>query len=479
MNMGFVYRCLDESGCEMAKIGDHAVVLGASMAGLLAARALADYFETVTVVERDVLPDNPANRRGVPQGRHLHALLARGAQVLDELFPGILDEMVAGGAPYFDGQDLSKLHYDLGGHRVVSTGSVEAFTAYMTSRPFLEYHVRRRVRAIANISLRDNHDVVELMVRPDCTRVTGVLTVERGSRDESILTADLIVDATGRASRMPVWLEELGYDRPVEDHVVVHLAYASQMLRMAPDALHEMGVLIGAVPGRPTGLGLLGCENGTWLLTLIGMAGHKPPRELSAMWSFAEEFTPGHVLDAVRNAEPIGEVACHRVPSSQWRRYDKMQRFPKGLLVIGDAVCSFNPVYGQGMTVAALEALALRGCLSTGTSDLAWRFFRATAKPIRQAWQLAAGGDLALPEIDGHRPLSTRLLNGYVDRVLTAAESDTAALNQFFKVTALIDPPTRLLRPAMVWRAASANYRRRQRDSQISEPTAVVEEVAI
>jgi 2-polyprenyl-6-methoxyphenol hydroxylase-like FAD-dependent oxidoreductase len=463
----------------MAKIGDHAVVLGASMAGLLSARALADFFETVTVVERDTLPDNPANRRGVPQGRHLHALLARGAQVLDELFPGILDELVAGGAPYFDGRDLSKLHYNMGGHRVVSTGSIDDFNVYLTSRPFLEYHVRRRVRAISNITLLENHDVAELMAKPDCTRVTGVLIADRGSREESILTADLIVDATGRASRTPVWLESLGYDRPVEDHVVVHLAYASQLLRMRPGALHEMGALIGVVPGRPTGLGLLNCENETWVLTMMGMAGHEPPCELSAMCTFAKEFTPPHLLAAVRNAEPIGEIARHRVPSSQWRRYDKMQRFPKGLLVIGDAICSFNPIYGQGMTVAALEALALRGCLSTGTSDLAWRFFRAAARPIRHAWQLAAGGDLALPEIDGERPLATRLLNRYVDRVLTAAEYDTAALNQFVKVTALVDPPNRLLRPSMLWRAASANYRRRQRDSQISEPAAVVEEVAI
>jgi 2-polyprenyl-6-methoxyphenol hydroxylase-like FAD-dependent oxidoreductase len=209
------------------------------------------------------------------------------------------------------------------------------------------------------------------------------------------------------------------------------------------------------------------------------MAGQEPPWQLSEMSAFAGGFTPPHILAALRDAEPIGQAARHRFPSSQWRRYDKMQRFPDGLLVIGDAICSFNPIYGQGMTVAALEALALRGCLSTGTSDLAWRFFRATAGPIRRAWQLAAGGDLALPEIDGERPLATRLFNGYVDRVLTAAEFDTAALNQFVRVTGLVDPPTRLLRPAMLWRAASANHRRRQRGSQIDEPIGLVDEVAI
>jgi 2-polyprenyl-6-methoxyphenol hydroxylase-like FAD-dependent oxidoreductase len=467
-------------GGEMAKIGDRAVVLGASVAGLVTARALRDFFETVTVVERDVLPDNAVNRRGVPQGRHPHGLLARGAQALEELFPGLLDELVLAGVPYFDGRDMSRLHYNLNGHRIVSTGSAEDFTAYLTSRPFLEYHLRRRVRAIGNVALLDDHDVVELTSTSDRGRIIGVRTVNRHSREESTLAADLVVDATGRGARTPAWLESLGYPRPVEDHVVVHLTYASQALRMRPGALHEMGLIIGVVPGRPTGAFLVGCENDTWLFTVMGMAGGEPPSERAAMYEFAEEFTPAHVLAALRAAEPLGQVARHRVPSSQWRRYDKMRRFPDGLLVAGDATCSFNPIYGQGMTVAALEALALRDCLSRGTTDLPRRFFKATARPIRQAWQLAAGGDLALPEIGGAQPLATRLFNGYVDRVLTAAESDTAAFNQFARVTGLVDPATRLLRPAMVWRAATARYRRPQRDnSPLAEPVTLVDSAPV
>jgi 2-polyprenyl-6-methoxyphenol hydroxylase-like FAD-dependent oxidoreductase len=463
----------------MAKIGNHAAVLGASMAGLLAARALSDFFETVTVVERDVLPDSPANRRGVPQGRHAHALLTRGAQVLEELFPGLLDELVLAGAPYFDGRDLSKLHYNLGGHRAVSTGSAQDLTAYVSTRPFLEYHVRRRVRAVGNVTLLDDHDVVELRSTPDRGRITGVRTVNRRSGDESTLAADLVVDATGRGARTPAWLESLGYPRPVEEHVVVHLTYASQALRIPPGALHEMASAIGVVPGRPTGMFLLGCENDTWLFTAMGMARREPPCERTAMYEFAEDFTPAHVLAALRAAEPLGEVARHRVPSSQWRRYDKMRRFPDGLLVSGDAICSFNPIYGQGMTVAALEALALRDCLSRGADDLSRRFFKAAARPIRQAWQLAAGGDLALPEIGGAQPLATRLFNGYVDRVLTAAEFDAAAFNQFLRVTGLVDPATRLLRPAMMWRAATANYRRRQLSTQPAKPAILVDSAPI
>jgi 2-polyprenyl-6-methoxyphenol hydroxylase-like FAD-dependent oxidoreductase len=444
----------------MAKIGDHAVVLGASMAGLLAARTLADFFEKVTIVERDELPDGAENRRGVPQGRHLHGLLARGSQALEEMFPGLLDDLVRDGARFLDGADLSTLHYMLNGHLWTRTGTAPSFTTYASSRPFLEYHVRRRVAATPNVTLLESHDVANLASTPDHDRITGVATADRRSREVSILPADLVVDATGRGSRMPAWLEALGYKRPVEDHVVVHLAYSSQWLRMPAEALHEMIVLVGVQPGRPTGMGLLGCEDNTWLWTLMGMAGQEPPGTRTEMLDWAEEFAPSHVLDALRAAEPIGEVTRHRVPCSQWRRFDKMRRFPAGLLVMGDAICSFNPIYAQGMTVAALEALALRDCLSDGTTELSRRFFRASVKPIRQAWQLAAGGDLALPEIDGAQSLTTRLFNLYVDRIMTAAEYDTVAVDRFSRVTALLDPATRLLRPAMLWRAAAANYRR-------------------
>ncbi|MEB3982645.1 FAD-dependent monooxygenase [Mycobacterium sp. 663a-19] len=448
----------------MAKVGNHAVVLGASMAGLLAARSLSEFFDAVTVVERDPLPDSGAARRGVPQGRHLHGLLARGAQVLEELFPGILDQMVLDGAHYMDGSDLSRLHYDIGGHLMVRDGSATSVTAYLATRPFLEEHVRARLRTIPNVTLLDEHDIVELTATPDNHRVTGARVVNRRNGEHATLSADLVVDATGRAARTPTWLNGLGYDRPREDHVAVRLTYTSQLLRMAPDALHELGFVVGVVPGRPHGLGILHCENDLWMFTVFGVAGHEPPLGLSAMCEFVEGYAPARMLAAVRAAEPVGEPTRHRQPSSQWRRYDKMRRFPEGLLVVGDAICSFNPIYGQGMTVAALEALALRDCLLWGTRGLARHFFRAAAVPIRQAWELSANPDLCLPEIDGTPPLLTRLLNVYVDRVLTAAEYDPAAAEQFFRVTSFVDPATRLLRPGMVWRAARANHRRRRHE---------------
>jgi 2-polyprenyl-6-methoxyphenol hydroxylase-like FAD-dependent oxidoreductase len=444
----------------MKALGEHAVVLGASLAGLLAARVLADHFETVTVVERDTLHDIAENRRGVPQGRHLHGLLMRGAQALEELFPAILDELVADGAPYFDGSDLSQLYFCMNGHLSVRSGSSEYIQSYTPSRPLLECHVRQRVQAIDNISVLDGHDVVDVIATPQRDRVIGVNVACRNGGDPSELRSDLVVDATGRGARTPATLERFGYPRPAEDRVAVNLKYSSQLLRLPPDALKEIGFIVSPVPGRPTGFALARLEHDSWMVTVFGMAGNDPPDSFAGMCDFAEPFAPAHAMAALRSATPLGGPAQHRFPSSRWYRYDRAQRLPNGLLAVGDAVCSFNPIYAQGMTVAALEALVLRDCLSRGTADLPRRFFRASARPIRQAWQQAAGGDLSLPEIEGLPPLSTRLLNPYVDRILTAAEYDISVFAQFIRVAWLVDPPARLLRPAMIARAITAKRRR-------------------
>lgn len=436
-------------------VGANAIVLGASMAGLLAARVLADFYRAVTVVERDELPDAAANRRGVPQGRHAHGLLGRGSLILADLFPGFDDELVAAGVPAFDYRDLSRASFFLAGHRAPSEGAFATVPPlYFPSRPLLESLVRRRVNAIPNVDFLTAHDVVDLPSTPTRDRITGARVVAHNGSGDHELDADLVVDATGRAARTPALLEALGYGRPVEDRVVVHVVYSSQLLRMKPGTLREMVVATTPEPGRPTGMALFGYENDTWMFTAFGMAGREPPTDPVARLAFVEAITPPHVVEAVRNAVPLSDICRYRYPENRWRRYDKMKRFPDGLLVIGDAVANFNPIYGQGMTVAALQALALRDSLSGGTRDLPRRYFRAAAKPIGVAWRFATGPDLSLPEVEGHRTLPMRLANGYVERLLTVCESDTACAEQLIRVTGLIDPPTRLLRPKIMYRVA-------------------------
>jgi hypothetical protein len=246
----------------------------------------------------------------------------------------------------------------------------------------------------------------------------------------------------------------------------MHTNYVSQLLRIPHGTLKEMLVDIGPAPDRPAGMFLTGYENDTWMFTVFGMAGHQPPRDLVGMLSFAQEYCPAYLIAAIRAAEPIGEAAHHHMPSSQWRRYDKMARLPDGLLVCGDAICSVNPIYGQGMTLAALEVGALRECLRGGGRDLPRRYFRASAKPIGVAWQMVATSDLTFPAVAGRRSRMMRVATRLLDWALTACESDLDVAVRFFKVNGLIYSPIHLLHPAFVYRVAAVNLRRRRRDRQ-------------
>lgn len=317
----------------MVLLGERAVVLGASIGGLLAARVLAEHYRTVTIVERDVLTDEPTARRGVPQGRHGHVLLARSSRILADLFPGFHDDLAADGVPSLSGSDLSKMHLSIGGHILAHSEDIDvpdAETLHFASRPLLERNLRRRVLALANVTVLDGHDVVGLTSSQGGSRITGVLLVGHADAEGTTLDADLVVDATGRGSRTPVFLEELGYGRPPEDELVVKLAYASQLLHIPVGTMPETFVAYFPEPGRPTTWTLVRHENDTWMMTLGAMVGQPAPDDRAEMLAWGEGFVPERTLAAVRAATPLGDVEHYRVPSNRWRRYDKMKRFPQG-----------------------------------------------------------------------------------------------------------------------------------------------------
>jgi 2-polyprenyl-6-methoxyphenol hydroxylase-like FAD-dependent oxidoreductase len=444
----------------MRKLGDHAVVLGASMAGLLAARVLSDAYQRVTLVERDLLPARPERRRGVPQGRHAHLLVPGGTQILDELFPGLLDDLVAGGAPVI--RDLAELRFSPAGHRLCLAGRPAQPFSCQASRPYLEAHVRGRVRALPSVEILDRCEAIGLTTTSARDRITGVRILPHAAGVQELLGADLVLDATGRGGHTPAWLATMGYDQPPQQRLTIHLKYATRHLRLRPDALPgQMFVAIGAEPGRPTGLVLFAEEEDRWVLTAIGYDRHHPPTDPDAFLAFVQTIAPPDVLTAIRDAEPLDDIVAYRFPANLRRRYDRVRRFPAGLLVLGDALCSTNPAYALGMSVAALQAAALQATLAGGSRDLARRFFRAAAKPVDMAWQLTVGADLALPQVQGPRPLPVRVINAYVNRVLTAAERDPAVAEQFLRVAALQDPATRLFRPSTALRVLLGNLQRR------------------
>lgn len=432
------------------RAGEHAIVIGASMAGLLAARVLSDSYDRVTVLDRDRLPQGVTeNRRAVPQGRHAHGLQLGGQFALEALLPGFCAETMAAGAPTL--RPGTEMRFKLGGHDIARTpvgseGSV-------ASRPLIEGVIRRRVRAIENVTVRDRCGVVDLLSADG--RVTGVRAQDRAPGSEPVdLRADVVVAASGRGGRVPKWLVAMGYEAPAEERVDVDIMYASRNLRMRPGALGDDKIVLNAAfPGRPRGLAMLADENGTWNVTLYGYGEvHRPPTDAEGFTAFAATVSDPDVATAIAQAEPTNEIATHGYPASVRRRYDKLRRFPEGLLVMGDAMCSFNPVYGQGMTVATLEAAVLRDCLRQGDAKLAKRFFKAAQGPVDHAWKLSTGGDLALPEVAQTAPLPDRVVNRYMERLMATAAHDAVVAGTFFEVAGMLKPPTALLTPAIARR---------------------------
>ncbi len=435
---------------------DHAVVLGGSMAGLLATRVLSDYFEQVTLIERDMLPGKPGeHRRGVPHGRHVHGLHPRGREILDELFPGFTAKVAADGGVLCDA--LADLRFQLWGSQLLKT-RIE-LPELLASRPFLEGHVRALVQALPNAGILDGHCAQGLTATSDRTRITGVTVASQGPEAAtSELPADLVVDATGRGSRTGRWLTELGYQRPAEDRVEIRLGYATRTYRLRPDALDgDSLILTTGTPANPRTGVLAAVEGGRHMLTLAGICGDYPPASEVDFDAFTASLPTSDISLALKDAEPLGDIASFRFPASVRRRYERLSDFPVGLIAIGDAVCSFNPVYGQGMTVAAMEAMALRQVLDAGAIGQPRRYFKAIARTIDNPWDIAVGGDLAFPAVEGKRTAKVRMINAYLPRMCAAAEKDPSLAKALIRVFGLKDQPQGLMRPDRALRVLLAN----------------------
>jgi flavin-dependent dehydrogenase len=461
-------------------IGDHAIVLGRSMAGLLTARVLADTYARVTVVERDDLPADMSHRRGAPQGMHLHALHAKGRELLDELFPGFTEQIMQAGANV--GDVLGNARWQLSGQRLrqVKVGLI----AVGVSRPFLEGQVRQRVRSLPSVHFIEGSDILGIVTDDELRRVTGVRIAHRNeSGADRVIPADLVVDATGRGSRTPMWLERLGYPRPEADRIEIGIGYSSRRYRLRPDALGaDRAILTAGTPANPRTVYLCATEGGQHIVTLGGIVGNYPPVDPAGFAEFAASGCFPDVAEALIGAQPVSDPVPFRFPASVRYRYERLRRFPAGLLVIGDAVCSFNPVYGQGMTVAAMEAVALRDLLRGGTVPTARRYFRRIAKVIDIPWDIAVGADLAFPGVPGRRTAKVRLVDAYLPRLHAAAATDGSLARAFIRVLGLVDRPEGLLRPDRVVRVVWAHLRGRTpapATGPVSGPGSSAEEVRL
>ena len=435
-----------------------AVVIGASMAGLAIARVLSDHFSEVEIIERDRLPDGPEFRNGVPQSRHAHVLLSAGLDVLDRLFPGFTSELEGAGAvPVEPPRDLPWLN---------SAGWSGRFAAGLvflcSSRELTESLVRGRLRAIRNVTFRTRTEVLGLMA--DQGRVTGVrIRTRDGSHPDSSevteLAADLVVDASGRMSKTPEWFELLGYDRPREVIINSHLGYATRIFRASSHRFDWKGLLIAATPEVPRGAILLPIEGDRWLVTLAGYGrAHNPPIGEAGWLEFSRSLRTPILFNVLQNAEPLGQIHGYARTENVRRHYESSRR-PDRLVVIGDATCCFNPVYGQGMSVAALAAQAigdhLRKSSGRGLDGIAASVQRVIASVCNDAWLLATGEDVRYATTEGGSAGTTpldRAMQKYILRVLLRSNQDVTVCRAFTRVAHLLDSPSALFRPGVVAR---------------------------
>jgi 2-polyprenyl-6-methoxyphenol hydroxylase-like FAD-dependent oxidoreductase len=465
---------------EFRLLGEHALVIGGSIAGLLAARVLSDYFDRVTVVERDAIPDRPEPRKGVPQGHHVHAIFSGGVKVIERLFPGLFDELAAAGALLCDpAKDLCWYHQGVWKLRIPSD-----LITYCQTRPFLEAHIRRRTRSDRDIRFLPECEVVSLLADPERTRVIGAEVRHRGEagRAEQLHT-DLIVDAGGRGSRVPHWLHSLGYSLPEETTVEVHIGYASRIYERPEPARRDWQVLAAyGTPPHHTRTGyLFPIEGGRWLATAVGFLKDYPPDEEAGFLEFARSLEVPDFYEAIKDAKPLTPIATFKFPCHRWRRYERLTRFPDGLLVLGDALCCFNPVYGQGMSTCALQIdlldRLLRQCRREVPARFAKRFFKQAAKIVANPWLLATTSDFLYPQTRGKRPFGIRLLHWYLVRLFEQCAWNKTVLLRFYRVLNFLDEPGVLFRPSTIFHVLTGSFRFRGKHKQLAQcrPTVLID----
>lgn len=434
----------------MIRRGSHAVVLGASLAGLAHAVPLASRFDRVTLVDRDVLPQDVEHRGGVPQSHHVHLLVPGGVERLETLLPGAIEELVARGGHLIPAPEW---RFRMGGAQLQLEDDSLAVAG--ATRPLLEAVVRDRVLATDGVELLPGWTARELTATDDRTRITGVrLRSLADPEDQRTIDADVVVDATGRGSRSPVWLADLGYQPPEEQRLKVDVHYATRLFRRGPEDLDGCRhVLVDVPPHGGRGGVALAVEDDRWQVTLIGMLGERPHTDLERFTQYAASLWTDDLHEIVDGAVPLDEGTPRAFPSFSWHRYDQLSRLPERYVVSGDAVCSFDPRFGQGMTVALAEASALGEVLDEhGLDDVGRRTLGAAQPTVQDAWDLATGADLAHPEVEGPRPLAWKLNTAYMERLLPVAHHDPDVAAALIRVIGMVDRPAQLMAPRTLWR---------------------------
>ncbi|MDJ0695905.1 MAG: 2-polyprenyl-6-methoxyphenol hydroxylase-like oxidoreductase [Mastigocoleus sp. MO_167.B18] len=433
-----------------------AIVIGSSMAGLLSARVLADYFARVIVVERDTLPQEPQTRTGVPQANHVHVLLTQGKRILEKLFPGIDSEIKEAGAPKIDWAKEYALFGFWGWHPHIESNLI----THTCSRAFLEWLVHRRLLSFDNIKFLEKTQVRGLLSDESNSQVKGVKVYYLDRNKEEKLSADLVVDASGRNSQARNWLKSMGYQTPEKTEINSFLGYSTRWYER-PQNLEVSWQALGVLSKPPydkRGGVLVPAEGNRWAVTLAGIARDYPPTNDEGFIEYARTLRNSAIYDLIKDAKPISKVYGYRRTENCWYHYEKLTRLPDALVTIGDAVCAFNPIYGQGMTTAALGALTLQKCLQKQLSrseytlkGLTKKFQKQLAQVLKTPWLMATSDDCRWESTEGGKPdRMTRFMHKYMDEVILLSTRQPKLHRTFFEVIHMIKPPAALFAPGII-----------------------------
>lgn len=436
-------------------IGKQALVIGAGMAGLAAARALSNHFEQVIVLDRDDLPADATHRAGTPQSRHGHALFSGGLRALDEVFSGFTDHLAQGGAVKIDA--TLDIRIERGGFDPFPQRELDIIT-YCASRPLIEFTARQLAGQQPNVEFRKGHRVRGIVATPKDAIVTGVRCETANGRSE-MLPADLVIDASGRGALTLELLRSVGRPVPEETSIGMDIGYSTATFEI-PDDLERDWECVATLPHAPQtsrGAFLFLREGQQWTLTLSGMHDDKPPGDWDAFLSYAKSLRTPTIYNAILTARRIGEIHRFALPASVLRHFERLSDFPRGLLPIGDALCLFNPVFGQGMSVAALQAVHLDRLLSARAGDseplagLAESYFGVVQDLIKAPWSVATL-DLAYPKTSGARPADLENTLRFGAGVFKLAARDPAVHKLMVEVAHLLKPNSVYREPAFVER---------------------------
>ncbi|WP_282939949.1 FAD dependent oxidoreductase [Paenibacillus sp. RC67] len=447
------------------------VIIGGSIAGLLTARVVSDYYEEVLIVDKDHFPKQPQERNCTPQAYHPHRFTNRGKTITARLFPGYEEDLLAQGSP----SSLNKTIHNM--NQYGSMVGKYPRNDIKFSRAVLEWVLRERVKQIANVRFLPDHDVLQLVTTSDRTAVTGVQVRDRGQLgEETTLFADMVFDTSGRASKLSVWLEQMGYHVPAPDFLKVDIGYSTRRYKL-PTKLAHIGEEWDAIvmAGQPAAGTFSGCfsfiENNIAEMLLYRPGGHFPPTDEEQFEQAIRGLSSPIISDILQQLEPLGPPRGFRVPKLYRHHYERMQQWPGGLLVLGDAFCIYDPIFGQGMTVAAIEAEALENCLRQQWDDpqphFEQRVLQTIQGVIEPAWWLNCSNDL---QWEGVEYISAEPLKGitfgqkYMDLYLQLATTtqNWEQYGLYWAVNTLSVSPTEIMKPEIVKTVLSASEEGKQ-----------------